>query len=300
MLADDELAAVTLAYQSQLQALAESSGGGFRRAFIALGSYERADMDRWLTMIDPLVAATGEAASAAAVAYTSTITETPPAAITAAEHAYLAPLDAPFLKAWHHLKAGELWVDAVQAGADTATALGMDATQRSARHAAGRAAPDGVVGWRRVLTGKSCEWCALVSTQRYRSQDSATFGHQNCDCSVVSIIGDHDPGRVINSDLLDRLEADGVGDRIYDNRRARDADRAGDNAARRRDVALDELVIETDPARRRRLTKRAQRWDQQAQKYRSRAATERAGTKKSRPDGGTGYVDPSGVPVPRP
>lgn len=300
MLADDELAAVTLAYQSQLQALADAAGGGFRRAFIALGSYDRADMDRWLTMIDQLVLATGEAASAAAVGYTATITETTPAAVTAAEHAYLAPLDAPFLKVWHQLKAGQMWIDAVQAGADTATGLGMDTTQRSARHAAGRAAPDGVVGWRRVLTGKSCEWCALVSTQRYRSQDSATFGHSNCDCSVVSIIGDSDPGRVINGELLDRLTDDNVGNRIYDNRLARNSDRAADNAARRRDDTLNELTAEADPARRRRLTERARRWDQQAQTYRARAAEQRARPQKSRPDGVTGYVDPSGVPVPRP
>lgn len=65
-----------------------------------------------------------------------------------------------------------------------------------------------VVGYRRVLTGKSCALCAAASTQRYHS-DSLMPIHQHCDCGIAPIIGSADPGRVINADQLQQLKAQG-------------------------------------------------------------------------------------------
>lgn len=62
-----------------------------------------------------------------------------------------------------------------------------------------------VVGYRRVLTGKSCAFCATASTQRYRSADLMPI-HPSCDCDVGEIFGRDDPGQVINRDLLDELK----------------------------------------------------------------------------------------------
>lgn len=63
-----------------------------------------------------------------------------------------------------------------------------------------------VVGYRRVLTGKSCALCATASTQRYRVADLQPI-HPNCDCDVAEIYGNADPGHIINRDLLDELKA---------------------------------------------------------------------------------------------
>jgi hypothetical protein len=53
--------------------------------------------------------------------------------------------------------------------------------------------------YRRVLTGaESCGLCIVASTQRYRKRDLLPI-HPNCDCVVAPILGDQDPGRVINS-----------------------------------------------------------------------------------------------------
>lgn len=53
--------------------------------------------------------------------------------------------------------------------------------------------------YRRVLTGaESCGLCVIASTQRYRKRDLLPI-HPNCDCVVAPILGDQDPGRVINS-----------------------------------------------------------------------------------------------------
>lgn len=63
-----------------------------------------------------------------------------------------------------------------------------------------------VVGYRRVLTGKSCALCATASTQRYRSGNLAPI-HGNCDCGVAPIMGTRDPGHVINDQLRRDLRA---------------------------------------------------------------------------------------------
>lgn len=65
-----------------------------------------------------------------------------------------------------------------------------------------------VVGYRRVLTGRSCMFCATASTQRYRVGQLLPI-HAHCDCRVAPIVGDSDPGLVLNRDLLDDLRAQG-------------------------------------------------------------------------------------------
>lgn len=71
---------------------------------------------------------------------------------------------------------------------------------------AGKAGRSHVVGYRRVLTGKSCALCATASTQRYKIADLQPI-HASCDCDVAEIYGNADPGLVINQDLLADLKA---------------------------------------------------------------------------------------------
>lgn len=65
-----------------------------------------------------------------------------------------------------------------------------------------------VVGYRRVLTGRSCAFCATASTQRYKSADLLPL-HPSCDCDIAEIFGTEDPGHIINGDLLDQLKKAG-------------------------------------------------------------------------------------------
>ena len=66
-----------------------------------------------------------------------------------------------------------------------------------------------VVGYRRVLTGRSCAFCATASTQRYKSADLLPL-HPSCDCDVAEIFGTEDPGQVINRELLTDLKATNI------------------------------------------------------------------------------------------
>lgn len=72
--------------------------------------------------------------------------------------------------------------------------------------AAGAEGRPHVVGYRRVLTGKSCALCATASTQRYKRADLQPI-HPSCDCDVAEIYGTADPGQVLNQQLLDDLQA---------------------------------------------------------------------------------------------
>lgn len=94
-----------------------------------------------------------------------------------------------------------------------------------------------VVGYRRVLTGQSCAFCAVASTQRYRSARLMPL-HPSCDCDVAEIFGTEDPGQVINRQLLDALKSEGVVDDITKARKA--AARGGTRAAGPRNYVVDE------------------------------------------------------------
>lgn len=74
------------------------------------------------------------------------------------------------------------------------------ATQLQARR------PDTVVGFRRVLSAKPnhCALCILASTQRYRSFDLMPI-HPGCGCTVAMIMGDQDPGQVIDPGIAEQI-----------------------------------------------------------------------------------------------
>ena len=89
----------------------------------------------------------------------------------------------------------------------------MDAilAQRAAMaHHVAEARAEGVPvhGTRRVLSGASCRFCAVASTQRYHVAELMPL-HHHCDCGVAPIIGGFDPGRVINAELLAKLKEQG-------------------------------------------------------------------------------------------
>lgn len=76
------------------------------------------------------------------------------------------------------------------------------ATQLQARR------PDTIVGFRRVLSSKPnhCALCIIASTQRYRSFDLMPI-HPGCGCGVALVMGDEDPGKVLDEARLGDVHA---------------------------------------------------------------------------------------------
>ena len=111
----------------------------------------------------------------------------------------------PFRQMWQDLGEGEDWEDAYNQSIRRLISL-VETDLQLAKTFAARdtlAGQGRVHGYRRVLTGtSSCGLCVVASTQRYRKEDLLPI-HPGCDCGVAPIVGDTDPGQVINAPLLE-------------------------------------------------------------------------------------------------
>lgn len=123
----------------------------------------------------------------------------------------------PIITARTALAEGKQWADAMSIGRNRAVTSAATDISLAQRDVMSRAV-DGtrIVGYRRTLTGQSCALCATASTQRYTGSRLMPI-HGHCDCGVAPIIGDRDPGQVINRPLLNDLKAAGkqAGDPDY-------------------------------------------------------------------------------------
>lgn len=175
-----------------------------------MDSHERADEDRWVQVASPVVAAGQDQAISTQSAYLGarlggTVTVDRRAVLEASA----VDLREPFIALANSLSKGGTIEAAVLSGALRAQGLGESAAYWAARATNTGVDDSRIVGWTRTISGNACEFCQLVSTQRYHSAESASFGHQRCDCGVDPIIGDSDPGRVINHELLASLSSGG-------------------------------------------------------------------------------------------
>jgi hypothetical protein len=93
----------------------------------------------------------------------------------------------PFHAAWHALSVGRPYEEALLVGSSTASAVGYDFVQRTARrtgdHVAERSRQR--VTWQRVPGGNACEWCLERAGGDYPTSEAADYGHERCDCDVI-------------------------------------------------------------------------------------------------------------------
>lgn len=84
----------------------------------------------------------------------------------------------------------------------------------------------GITTFRRVIrpelskTG-TCGMCIVAADQVYHSGDLMPLHPPSCNCAVMPIIGDNDPGKQLNREDLDQLYADAGSNRAEDLRRTR-------------------------------------------------------------------------------
>lgn len=214
MLSLDQQVALIRRHQRVLARLCDRTAATLAREWEALGSWDDDDVDRFAaTIAGPELAAT-QAAVDASVGFYATLTSSETAAVPVGDVAAVSDPRRPFLATWHALAQGRPVAEALTAGRSTIESDAWYLVQSTARRTGDAAlASQSVVGWRRVLTGASCEWCATVAARRYTSSEAADFGHKRCDCTAVPIIGDADPGETINQPLYDRLRSTPQGER---------------------------------------------------------------------------------------
>lgn len=193
-------------YQQQLNQTARQAGRQALQAWNGLGTWDEVDVERLAVEVAPTMEAARQHGAALAAALIGIVADL---GIRPVDLPALDPQTwrAPFLSYWSALKTGTDWQQAHALGGSRAETAGFDTVQSSSREASQQidSTEPRIVGWERVLTGVSCEWCATVATQRYHTAESASFGHNNCDCTIVPITGDANPGRVINHGLLSSL-----------------------------------------------------------------------------------------------
>jgi hypothetical protein len=213
-----ELEAVdlTLAYLSEVDRLAAAVGQAVREVFRDLTSIDRSEIEAFIAGATPYTTAGQTGAADLAAAYLSeTLGET----ISVVDLRYPEiPFDGPFLRTWQNLGEGMPYEDALSTGQSMAEMTGYDATAGGAS-AANNAIKTKVRGWRRPIQSGACEWCRVVGTQLYRTEQSASFGHHGCRCRPpLPVYQGFDPGKSINDARLKELKESGAVKRVSEAR----------------------------------------------------------------------------------
>lgn len=201
---------LTLAYQNQLNAIADLTAAVTRQLWMELPGTVEALIRRWIDEARPFVEGGRAEAVDLTTAYLTELTGETPKTFDFSLLSEPRWTD-PFHHTWKGLGEGKPWTQARQTAGSTAEGLAVDAVQSGGIE---RMTHSGlqIVGYRRVVSAGACDWCRLVSTQRYHTAQTASFGHgrgkhHNCHCTVVAIFGKRDPGRVINRTRLAEIKA---------------------------------------------------------------------------------------------
>jgi hypothetical protein len=191
--------ALTIAYQNHLAKVRSLTSRQVEHAWSSLGSYNRADVDRFLGRAVPQVQAGQRQAVHLTNAYMARFSKGKLATLDmdsltgAGVRAGVDPAEVyarPFVNVWTALGKGVDYLAAVHAGLDRARSTAeMDVALSSrAASVAYAATDDRIVGFQRVPDGGACDFCSLVSGQRYHS-DSLMPLHNRCGCTVEPLMG---------------------------------------------------------------------------------------------------------------
>lgn len=164
------------------------------QAWRNLPSYDEEDVPAFLAVVVPLMLAAQRASATLTNAFLARrLGRSPlplnPALVTgSALRAGTTPAEVyrrPFVTTWTSLKDGQMWDDAVLAGLERATsaaAMDVQLAMRQTLVVVGEQDPR-IVGFQRVPDADACDFCKLVSGQRYLKHDLMAV-HNRCGCGV--------------------------------------------------------------------------------------------------------------------
>ncbi len=199
--------------------LVNSAGTLAKNAFLNLGSWRDADVDRYINQISPTLSGIKLQASRSTIAFykamadlngedwtgvVSTASDVSTKALRRGVGSEIV-YKRPFVDMRTALANGQSMTDAINAGALRAQQLASTEVQLARQNAGlkARNANDRIVGFIRTLSGmENCALCYVASTQRYTRGDLLPI-HPGCDCGEMPIYGTQDPGQVINEVRLD-------------------------------------------------------------------------------------------------
>ena len=185
----DEVA-LTRRAQELLARLRLLTGAALVRLWDGLPDHREDGQPRWTSLAYPVVLAGQNRAIDTQLAYLRALVGED-IAFNRAQLLALSTVDLsePFIGLAVSLRDGSDLQTALTAGRARAASLADTAVSHAARSAS--TAAEGhrrIGGWRRVLSANPCDWCVTVSGQRYRTAESAAFGHTSCSCGVAPYI----------------------------------------------------------------------------------------------------------------
>lgn len=219
---EDDLVRLARAHQQQLLMIRAASSATVAALWDRyLLRPDDVSRDRWLPAAAQAVTAAQQAAAAAVIAHVPQSVRvagaTPdPTPATLQPAAFLSPrgvdtatvLARSVIQVRRGLADGKPFEAAMSEGRSRAVQTAATEpmlTARQANREAMKAQPR-IVAYRRVPDGNACKFCLLVSTRRYWVADLMPV-HPGCGCTVAPIIGDIDPGEVLDRGLADQLVA---------------------------------------------------------------------------------------------
>ncbi|MFF1756137.1 hypothetical protein [Streptomyces sp. NPDC058266] len=109
----------------------------------------------------------------------------------------------PFVTTWTALSKGKAYAQALDEGRTRLLSITETDMQLARTHAARQSMQRGGARYfRRALRGPgNCALCTIASTQRYRVENLMPI-HPGCNCKPEPIVGNKDPGQIIDERLL--------------------------------------------------------------------------------------------------
>jgi hypothetical protein len=176
-----------------------------------LGSYDQADLGRWLARVLPLVDAAQRQGVALTDAYLARALGRRPIGldvtlVTGAAVRNGAPpaevYKRPLIEVWADLKDGRSYDAAVAAGmarAAMTAATDVQLTQRAVLGAVQAADPQ-IVGYRREIDGGACAFCSALAGAFSRDGGAGSL-HPGCGCSWTPVVGSVPPPEPLPADV---------------------------------------------------------------------------------------------------
>lgn len=193
-------------YRDALITLRKQVSTRVERNWRTLGSWNEADVDRFLAATLPVVDAGQRRTVSLTDAYLARATRTRAIGLPVDDLVGAAVRNGtdpatvytrPFVQLWSGLSDGQQFSDALNAAgvrasqsASTDVSLSMRASADAFQEQAGPAESK-IIGWERVLDPDACAYCATASTQRYKSANLNPI-HANCQCGIAPVFAEND------------------------------------------------------------------------------------------------------------
>lgn len=189
MLSPDGVAVLVARHKAAQARISGRTGLKVATIWDALGSWDRADVERFAEQTGPAITAAKRAAVVLAAGFYAQILQRRAPAVTIGSIIVDFNAEAAFTATWHALTERRPFLEAVTAGQAIATAEVDRFVASSARRTGDHVTRALRVhtGWERVPAADACPWCIDVSGQTYKTSETADFGHDRCGCTAIPV-----------------------------------------------------------------------------------------------------------------